>query len=402
MRSLALHSSFRSRTVLASFLLVLFQPQATDLLVARPMRGAEFLGDIVFDGIEKRYGPMVAVRDLSASVQQGEFLTILGPSGSGKTTILSLVAGLTAPTAGQIRIAGRDVTHLPPQDRRIGLVFQSYALFPHLSVFKNVAFPLAVRGKPREEIATRVAAALARVRLGGLENRRPSQLSGGQQQRVALARALVFEPDILLLDEPLGALDRKLREEVQVELKSLQRDLGITTLLVTHDQEEALSLSDRILVLDGGSVQQIGAPDEVYRRPANRFVADFLGLANMFDGTVTIGGLSLPGGDSIPCDTSRLAQGSNATAVIRPEHVKILPEAGATGLRAVFRQVVYLGHLQRWHLETQDGRKVVATITERGRPPAPGEALRIGWDAEDAWLLPGVPLAASSPALQPA
>ncbi|PHK93128.1 polyamine ABC transporter ATP-binding protein [Pseudoroseomonas rhizosphaerae] len=361
------------------------------------------LGEIAFEGIEKRYGPMVAVRSLTASVAQGEFLTILGPSGSGKTTILSMVAGLTAPTAGRIRIGGRNVTHLPPQERRIGLVFQSYALFPHLTVEKNVAFPLAVRGTPRGEIARRVEAALARVRLGGFGARKPAQLSGGQQQRVALARALVFEPDILLLDEPLGALDRKLREEVQVELKSLQRDLGITTLLVTHDQEEALSLSDRLLVLDQGAVQQVGAPHMVYRRPANRFVADFLGLANMFEGRLEAGGLRLPGGALLPCRADGRAEGSPATLVVRPEHIRL----GSSGLSARFRQAVYLGHLQRWHLETAEGARLVATPPPGATAPAPGTPLPLGWAAEDGWLLPdgtdaARPALAGTPSLQPA
>ncbi|WP_419897727.1 ABC transporter ATP-binding protein [Roseomonas sp. USHLN139] len=346
------------------------------------------MGDIVFEGIEKRYGALVAVERLSARVEQGEFLTILGPSGSGKTTVLSMVAGLTAPSAGRIRIAGRDVTDLPPQERRIGLVFQSYALFPHLDVFRNVAFPLAVRGVPREEVARKVAAALARVRLTGLEKRRPAQLSGGQQQRVALARALVFEPDILLLDEPLGALDRKLREEVQVELKSLQRELGITTLLVTHDQEEALSLSDRLLVLNEGAVQQVGAPDAVYRRPASRFVAEFLGIANLLQGRLIRGGLRLEGGEAVvACDAAGRPEGALATAVIRPEQIRIAPGPLPGTLPAQFRQAVYLGHLQRWHLQTAQGLRLVAQAGA-ATPPAPGTLLHLAWDPGDAWLLP--------------
>ena len=211
---------------------------------------------------------------------QGEFVTILGPSGSGKTTLLSLIAGLNRPTAGRIFIGGRDVTDAPAQQRNIGLVFQSYALFPHMTVLENVLFPLGVRKIGGAAARSQALDALKLVRLDGLQDRRPSQLSGGQQQRVALARAIVFKPDILLLDEPLGALDRKLREELQVELKQLQRTLGVTTLLVTHDQEEALSLSDRIMVLDKGRTQQVAAPAEAYLRPANRFVAEFLGIAN--------------------------------------------------------------------------------------------------------------------------
>ncbi|ONG56646.1 hypothetical protein BKE38_05640 [Pseudoroseomonas deserti] len=356
------------------------------------------MGDIVFDGIEKRYGALVAVERLSARVEQGEFLTILGPSGSGKTTVLSMVAGLTAPSAGRIHIAGRDVTDLPPQERRIGLVFQSYALFPHLDVFRNVAFPLAVRGVPREEMSRRVAAALARVRLTGLEKRRPAQLSGGQQQRVALARALVFEPDILLLDEPLGALDRKLREEVQVELKSLQRELGITTLLVTHDQEEALSLSDRLLVLNEGAVQQVGAPDAVYRRPASRFVAEFLGIANLLQGRLVRGGLRLEGSEAVvACDAAGRPEGALATAVIRPEQIRIAAGPVPGSLPAQFRQAVYLGHLQRWHLETAQGLRLIAQAGA-AIPPQPGEVLHLAWDPGDAWLLPEPGLAASAAA----
>ncbi|MGE0717156.1 MAG: ABC transporter ATP-binding protein [Alphaproteobacteria bacterium] len=347
------------------------------------------MGAIEFAGVGKRYGPVVAVHDLSVTVAQGEFVTILGPSGSGKTTILSLVAGLVPPTAGRILIAGRDVTDLEPQQRQIGLVFQSYALFPHLSVRDNVAFPLAVRGRPRAEIAQKVTAALARVRLDGLAGRRPAQLSGGQQQRVALARAFVFEPDILLLDEPLGALDRKLREEVQVELKALQRDLGITTLLVTHDQEEALSLSDRVIVLDHGRMQQVGTPDEVYRRPANRFVAGFLGLANLLEGTIEAdGGLRLPDGQKVACAPRGRAPGSRVAATVRPERVRLLPPDAADGVAAEVRQTIYLGHLQRWHLETAAGLPLVAAASDGVRTATVGERVRVDWAADDVWLLP--------------
>ncbi len=238
------------------------------------------MSDIRLEGVTKRYGTFAAADSVDLSVTQGEFVTILGPSGSGKTTLLSLIAGLNRPTSGRIFIGGRDVTNATAQERNIGLVFQYYALFPHMTVLQNVLFPLGVRKIGGAEADRLARDALKLVRLDGFENRRPSQLSGGQQQRVALARAVVFKPDILLLDEPLGALDRKLREELQVELKQLQRTLGVTTLLVTHDQEEALSLSDRIMVLDKGRTQQIAAPTEAYLRPANRFVAEFLGIAN--------------------------------------------------------------------------------------------------------------------------
>ena len=243
--------------------------------------------------VAKRYGPVTAVEDVQLHVDEGELVTVLGPSGSGKTTLLTMIAGLAGPSAGRIDIGGRDVTWLPAAKRNVGLVFQSYALFPHMSVHDNVAFPLSVRRLGRAEIDRRVAEALRLVRLAGFERRRPAQLSGGQQQRVALARAFVFEPEILLLDEPLGALDRKLREQLQVELRQLQRSLGITTILVTHDQEEALSLSDRIVVLDDGRVQQIGTPEDAYLKPRNRFVADFLGAANLFEGVLLRDGRGL-------------------------------------------------------------------------------------------------------------
>jgi len=317
--------------------------------------------DIRLEGISKHYGAFKAADNVDLSVAQGEFVTILGPSGSGKTTLLSLIAGLNQPTLGRILIGGRDVTGSTPQQRNVGLVFQSYALFPHMSVFDNVAFPLRVRNMSAADIRAKVMAALELVQLGGFERRRPSQLSGGQQQRVALARAFVFEPDILLLDEPLGALDRKLREELQVELKQLQRRLGVTSILVTHDQEEALSLSDRVVVLDRGQVQQNAAPQEAYLRPANRFVADFLGIANFID---------LPGG---------------RTGVIRPERIR-LTDAAAGGRQARVAEAVYLGQTIRYHLSTvEGGQAFVAGAPFVGRPFAVGETVSLVWDDEDVW-----------------
>src|SRR5258708_1261215 len=234
------------------------------------------MSDIRLEGVTKRYGTVAAADNVDLTVTQGEFVTILGPSGSGKTTLLSLIAGLNRPTAGRIFIGGRDVTDPTAQERNIGVVFQSYALFPHMTALENVLFPLGVRGIGAAEARRQAIDALRLVQLEGLGERRPSQLSGGQQQRVALARAVVFKPDILLLDEPLGALDRKLREELQVELKQLQRTLGVTTILVTHDQEEALSLSDRIMVLAKGRTQQVAAPAEAHLKPATRLPSGFL------------------------------------------------------------------------------------------------------------------------------
>ena len=317
------------------------------------------MSDIRLEGVTKRYGTFAAADQVDLSVTQGEFVTILGPSGSGKTTLLSLIAGLNRPTSGRIFIGGRDVTNATAQERNIGLVFQSYALFPHMTVLENVLFPLGVRRIGGAEADRLARDALKLVRLDGLEARRPAQLSGGQQQRVALARAVVFKPDILLLDEPLGALDRKLREELQVELKQLQRSLGVTTLLVTHDQEEALSLSDRIMVLDKGRTQQVAAPAEAYLKPANRFVAEFLGIANFVD----------------------LPDGRNG--VVRPERVRFTAEGQGRPARVV--EAIYLGQMVRYHLALDGDRSVVASVPFLGTAHAPGERVSVSWEAADVW-----------------
>jgi putative spermidine/putrescine transport system ATP-binding protein len=320
------------------------------------------MSDIRLEGVSKRYGTVAAADNVDLSVTQGEFVTILGPSGSGKTTLLSLIAGLNKPTSGKIFIGGRDVTEAPAQQRNIGLVFQSYALFPHMTVLENVMFPLGVRKITGEAARTQALDALKLVRLEGLQDRRPSQLSGGQQQRVALARAVVFKPDILLLDEPLGALDRKLREELQVELKQLQRTLGVTTLLVTHDQEEALSLSDRIMVLNHGRTQQVAAPTEAYLKPANRFVAEFLGIANF---------IGIDGG---------------RTGLVRPERVKLAPVGMNGGTPAKVVEAIYLGQMVRYHLELDGGAApMVAAVPFVGRAFVAGEKVSVSWDATDLW-----------------
>jgi putative spermidine/putrescine transport system ATP-binding protein len=320
------------------------------------------MSDIRLEGVSKRYGTVAAADNVDLSVTQGEFVTILGPSGSGKTTLLSLIAGLNKPTSGRIFIGGRDVPDAPAQERNIGLVFQSYALFPHMTVLENVMFPLGVRKITGDAARRQSLEALKLVRLDGLQDRRPSQLSGGQQQRVALARAVVFKPDILLLDEPLGALDRKLREELQVELKQLQRTLGVTTLLVTHDQEEALSLSDRIMVLNHGRTQQVAAPTEAYLKPANRFVAEFLGIANF---------IGIDGG---------------RTGLVRPERVRIEPVGMNGGTSAKVIEAIYLGQMVRYHLELDGGAvPMVAAVPFVGRAYTAGEKVSVSWDATDLW-----------------
>lgn len=244
------------------------------------------MSEIELRDLTKKYNQVKAVDKVNLRVQDGEFVTILGPSGSGKTTLLTTIAGFEEPTEGSILVNGRSINGVPPHKRNIGLVFQSYALFPHMTVFQNIAFPLKVRRYSKKKINDRVKEALEIVRMTGYESRKINQLSGGQQQRVALARAIVFNPEILLLDEPMAALDRKLRQDVQVELRQLQRTLGITTIAVTHDQEEALTLSDRILILNQGRIEQFGTPEELYNRPVNRFVAEFLGNTNLFEGVV--------------------------------------------------------------------------------------------------------------------
>src|SRR5260221_9043030 len=267
------------------------------------------MAEVALNGLSKRYGDFFAVREVSLQIADGEFLVLLGPSGCGKTTTLRMVAGFIEPSAGHVRLAGQDVTLLPPWRRNAGMVFQSYALFPHMTVAQNVAFGLEMRKLPRADIERRVEKPLALVRLQGCGARLPRQLSGGQQQRVALARALAIRPDVLLLDEPLSNLDAKLRQEVRVEIRELQRQLGLTTVMVTHDQEEALTMADRLVVMNEGLVRQVGSQRDLYERPSDRFVAGFVGRSTFLDGTVEApgrvrrdGGVSapLPGGQGGP------------------------------------------------------------------------------------------------------
>jgi len=303
-------------------------------------------------GIGKRFGETVALKDASLEIAPGEFLTLLGPSGCGKTTMLNLIAGFTPPDSGEIFVDGRPITSMPTWEREIGMVFQNYALFPHMSVARNVAYGLRMRGVPKAEIAERVAAALAMVKLGALTQRRPRELSGGQQQRVALARALVIDPKVLLLDEPLSALDRALRAAMQVELRELQQRLGVTALFVTHDQNEALSLSDRIAVMSEGAIRQVGTPHEVYHRPADRFVASFVGDVSVLRGavvgragdrlTVRLGQRSVTGAlGGFP----QAAPGAQADVFIRPEALRLaVPGEAAIAQGTVGAQVFQGSH----------------------------------------------------------
>jgi ABC-type Fe3+/spermidine/putrescine transport system ATPase subunit len=293
------------------------------------------------------YGQFVAVNDVSLIMDKGSFITLLGPSGCGKTTILRSLAGLVTPSSGEISIAGRRVNDVPIHKRNIGLVFQNYALFPHKTIFDNVAFGLKYRSVPKDEIKRKVTRALEIVRLPGVEKKVPSELSGGQQQRIALARAIVIEPDLLLLDEPLSALDANLREEMRIEIKTIQREVGITTLFVTHDQEEALAMSDRIVVMNHGIVEQAGTPEEVYNTPASRYVASFLGQSNLLEGRVTAaaGGeakVALDEGGTVTVAAKSLKAGDKVTVVVRAQKITVGGSAGNV-LNGTIVSTAYLG-----------------------------------------------------------
>jgi spermidine/putrescine transport system ATP-binding protein len=305
-----------------------------------------------------------ALDDVSIAIQQNEFFTLLGPSGCGKTTLLRLIAGFEQPTAGEILLKGKPVEHLPPYQRAVNTVFQSYALFPHMTVAQNIAFGLEMRGHPKEKVAGVVEEMLALVKMTGLGERRPAQLSGGQQQRVALARALANHPDVLLLDEPLSALDLKLRQEMRSELKNLQRRTGITFIFVTHDQEEALTMSDRIAVMSKGKIQQLGSPIDIYEQPVNRFVADFIGDTNFVEASVdgragefvhcrAAGGL-----DFLANPTANAAAGARVTLAIRPEKINL--KAG--GEAGTIAQTVYVGTDTNYELSLADGSRLVVRV----------------------------------------
>ncbi len=317
-------------------------------------------------GLSKAYGVFSAVESMDLDVQEGEFIVFLGPSGCGKTTTLRMIAGFIEPTAGVIAIGGRNLTTIPPYRRNLGIVFQNYAIFPHLSVFDNVAFGLRRRKLPSATVEAKAMAALARVKLDHLRERMPKQLSGGQQQRVAIARALAIEPDLLLLDEPLSNLDAKLRHDVRDEIHRLQRDLGITTIMVTHDQEEALSLGDRLVVMNKGKVQQIGTPTEIYETPANLFVADFIGRTNVLHGSGSEGTTFITeSGLRLSC--RNLTAGCSA-AIVRPESIQLVDVVSATSLPATVEQVTYLGPVCEVRLQLQSGETLLATPGTGGAP----------------------------------
>ncbi|MFI4987265.1 MAG: ABC transporter ATP-binding protein [Alphaproteobacteria bacterium] len=353
---------------------------------------AELKHELTLRALGKRYGAAAAVDAVDLTIGRGEFVTLLGPSGSGKTTLLMMIAGFVEPSAGDILLDGRPITPLPPERRQFGMVFQGYALFPHLSVADNVAFPLKVRGMARGESARRVAEAIALVKLEGLERRLPRELSGGQQQRVALARALVFRPHLLLLDEPLSALDKKLRGELQVELKSLHQRVGLTFIYVTHDQEEALSMSDRVAILHRGKLVQVGTPDELYERPATRFVADFLGRSNFIHGRVVerqAGGFrySAGGHGFVQAGSAAPGQAEDVLIALRPEKIAVVADgapAGANTLPGLIESWSYHGTSFQLVVATEAlGPLQVQVPAWRCRfQPAGGLAVKLGWDAD--------------------
>jgi putative spermidine/putrescine transport system ATP-binding protein/spermidine/putrescine transport system ATP-binding protein len=345
------------------------------------------------DNVSISYGKFTAVRDFSLAVEKGSFVTLLGPSGCGKTTILRAIAGLVDISSGQISISGRRVDDVPINKRNIGLVFQNYALFPHKSVFDNVAFGLKYRNVAKPEINRRVGQALEMVRLPGSEKKLPSQLSGGQQQRIALARAIVFEPTVLLLDEPLSALDANMREEMRVEIKKIQKATGITAIFVTHDQEEALSMSDQIVVMNAGLVEHIGTPAEVYDAPATAFVADFLGKANVLQGSVEamsgkIATIQLDVGQAIAMQSSSpLSPGARVAVVVRPQKLGIGPAAGANRLAGRVVSTSYLGGSAVYEIDIGKSTIVRANMLLNGSILREGEQVDLGFAPDGCVLL---------------
>ena len=343
---------------------------------------------VSIQNLHKAYGDVVAVKDVTIEVKPGEFLALLGPSGSGKTTLLMAVAGFDFPDSGRIEIDGQDVTWMPPHKRDLGMVFQRYTLFPHMSVLDNIAFPLRMRKVGRAAREERARAALATVRLDGYGDRMPAQLSGGQQQRVALARAIVYNPKVLLMDEPLSALDKKLREEMQVEIKHLQRELGISVIFVTHDQTEALTMADRIAVLNFGELQQVGAPKELYERPASAFVAGFIGETNFWPARVRTDvaageepEVELDGGDTARVlAVDALRRGQTAQIAIRPEHIKL--GAGTSGPTATVDDAIYAGSVTTLLMKTKGPALRVRLAAPLDAMP--GATLSLSWEARQA------------------
>jgi len=365
---------------------------------------------LTLHNLVKVFGDVLAVDKVSLNIQHGEFLTLLGPSGSGKTTTLNMIAGFEIPTSGQILLESKDITTVAPNNRGIGMVFQNYALFPHMTVFDNIAFPLKMRKMPANEIRTLVETTLQLIQLPGFERRYPNQLSGGQQQRIALARALVFRPPILLMDEPLGALDKKLRDHMRLEIKHIQESIDITVIYVTHDQEEALTMSDRIAIMNEGRIIQLETPMEIYEFPADLFVADFIGESNFLEGRI-----GETDGDRMSVEIkqglkmwikkqTRLESGKEVTVAIRPEKIQILPDGAEVPVDIINRfsgrvnEVVYVGEASVYDINLAPG--VVVGVKVQSGPLArihkPGDKVVIGWRARHGLALNYDPIGSNS------
>ena len=356
-----------------------------------PTRG----GELKLVGLSKRYGTAAAVNSLSLDVRSGEFVTLLGPSGSGKTTTLGMIAGFIDPDEGEVYLDGIRVTKAPPYRRGLGVVFQNYALFPLLTVFENLAFPLRVRRRPSADIRRRVTSALELVGLSLFADRMPRELSGGQQQRVALARALVYDPPVLLMDEPLGALDKKLRERLQLEIKQIQSRLGVTVIYVTHDQEEALVMSDRIVVMNQGRIEQVGVPSELYHQSANEFVADFIGQSNLLDGVVR--GVSTS--ECVVAVNDKLQvkvaveetwqPGNPGVVMVRPENIGVTsaPVVSANQFQGVVEIVAFVGESTKYTVRVEGGPVVCARVRDTRNPWHRGDSVTVYWDTTAARLI---------------
>ncbi|MFK4719188.1 putative spermidine/putrescine transport system ATP-binding protein [Bradyrhizobium niftali] len=349
---------------------------------------------VEFRELRKTYGSAVALEGIDLSISAGEFFTLLGPSGSGKTTLLNIVSGMVTPTSGAVLIDGRDVTRIPPRHRNLGMVFQNYALLPHMSVFDNVAFPLRIRQMPKADVERHVTSILELVRLEELAHRKPNELSGGQQQRVSIARCLVYKPKLILMDEPLGALDKKLRHQMQFEIKKIHKEFGVTILFVTHDQEEALVLSDRICVMNRARIEQVGAPNELYFRPTNEFVADFLGEANLISGALDrssgeIARIRTQDGSliacTLPCGVVAIA--NQIKVMVRPESIRLsrLEQRSEFGMQGIIRDIAFVGHAIRYTVEVGDQRLTCLQTSGSGTPVLePGSEVWADWSPADA------------------
>ncbi len=359
------------------------------MLATTPLRSTDPM--VRLEAVTKRYGAFVALEETSLDIAKGEFLTLLGPSGSGKTTLLNVVSGMHSPHSGRVFIAGRDVTAAPPSKRGLGMVFQNYALMPHMTVFENVAFPLQIRRVGRDDIKRRVDGALAMVGLSPLASRKPRELSGGQQQRVSIARCLVYDPSLILMDEPLGALDKKLREQMQIEIKRLHLESGITVMYVTHDQEEALNMSDRIMLMNGGRIEQLGTPQELYSNPASQFTADFIGASTLLDAEVVstgpAGQVRLDSSELCDVEAVRDAVATKGKLLLRPETLVIAPvgdaPAGHNRLQGTVADTLITGGTTKHFVRLSGGQTAVVQELSgmNARRHRRDEPIQIVWPA---------------------